>query len=79
MPDRIYGPKGFSDQAVKAATGKTWAKWYAVLDQRDVAGDGHTVTARHLRERLKLSPWWAQAVTSRYESDRGLKNKDTKS
>ena len=77
MATRVHGPRGFSDDSVKDATGKTWAQWRATLDKWDVKTRGHTATAKYLREKHKLSPWWAQAVTARYEWDHGLK-KDKK-
>lgn len=78
VPARIYGPRGFSDDTVRDATGKTWSQWYAVLDKWDVENRGHTATAKYLREKFKLSPWWSQAVTARYEWERGLKKDGTK-
>ncbi|MCH7760228.1 hypothetical protein IIA15_02345 [candidate division TA06 bacterium] len=38
---------------------------------------GHTLTARYLGEKYGLSGWWAQAVTIRYEWERGLRNGKT--
>lgn len=73
MARRVYGPRSFGDDAVRAATGKTWAQWRAVLDTWNAANKGHTQTAAYLRTQHGLRPWWAQAVTARYEWDRGLK------
>ena len=73
MTDRIYGPRGISDAAVQAKTGKTWAEWFAILDAWDVATHGHTQTATYLREARGVGPWWAQSVTGRYEWDHGLR------
>lgn len=78
MATRIYGPRSFSDDSVVSATGKAWAQWYAILDKWNVETHGHTATATYLREKHKLPPWWAQAVTARYEWDRGLKGKQKK-
>jgi hypothetical protein len=78
VPTRVYGPRSFSDDTVRHATGKTWPQWYAVLDQCGVESRGHTATAKYLREAFKLSPWWSQAVTARYEWERGLKKDSDK-
>ena len=67
------GPRGFSDEVVKAKTGRTSAEWYARLDAWGAAAKGHTLTARHLRDVHGVSAWWAQAVTIRYEYERGLR------
>jgi hypothetical protein len=34
---------------------------------------GHTESAKHLREKHGLGPWWAQAVVIRYERENGLR------
>ena len=62
-----------SDDAVRARTGKAWAHWFGVLDRFGLKEKGHTLAARHLREKHELSDWWAQAVTIRYEWERGLR------
>ncbi len=67
------GPRGISEAAVRAKTGKGWEEWYAILDAWKSPGKGHTAIARYLREHQAVSPWWAQAVTVRYEWERGLR------
>jgi len=62
-----------SDEAVKAKTGKDWKGWLAVLDKFDVKKKGHTLAAKYLREKHGLDEWWSQAVTIRYEWERGLR------
>ena len=73
MSQRVYGPRGISEQSVREKTGKGWDEWYAILDGWDAAEKGHTATARYLREEHNVRPWWAQAVTVRYEWERGIK------
>jgi hypothetical protein len=76
MAKKKENKRGFrviSEQAVKAATGRGWAYWFKVLDRFDAKAKGHTLTARHLAEDHGLGPWWAQAVTIRYEWERGLR------
>jgi hypothetical protein len=62
-----------SDEAVKTRTGKDWKGWLTVLDKFDAQKKGHTQTAKYLREKQGLSNWWSQAVTIRYEWERGLR------
>ena len=62
-----------SDEAVRAGTGKGWKRWFQILDAWGVKKHGHALTARHLREKYGLDAWWSQAVTIRYEWERGLR------
>lgn len=62
-----------SDDAVKAKTGRRWKQWFAVLDKFNVKKNGHKLAAKHLYDRYKIGPWWSQAVTIRYEWERGLR------
>ena len=62
-----------SDDSVRRRTGKGWNEWLTVLDDYGAAEKGHAESARHLRESHGVSPWWAQAVTVRYEHERGLR------
>ena len=61
------------DKAVKEKTGKTWEHWFKALDGFNVKENGHKLAAKHLADKYKLSPWWSQAVTIRYEWERGLR------
>jgi hypothetical protein len=60
-----------SDEKAKAATGKDWRQWFSTLDNLRAKKLGHTATARRLREKYRLSNWWPQVVTIRYEKERG--------
>jgi hypothetical protein len=62
-----------SDESVKSKTGKGWVDWFAILDAWGERDEGHTATAKHLQETHGADPWWAQAVTIRYEWERGLR------
>ena len=64
---------GMSDAAVKAKTGKTWAQWFAVLDQAGAAAMSHKDITKLLSARHKLADWWSQMVTVGYERVRGLR------
>ena len=69
--------KGFSrisDEAILKKTCKSWDEWFKILDTWDVKGKGHAETAKHLLEHFTcLNAWWAQAITIRYEKERGLR------
>ena len=73
MSEKKVGFRRISDEAVKAKTGKVWGEWFTILDTWGAKKKGHTQRAKHLREHYGLSPWWAQAVTIRYEWERGLR------
>lgn len=60
-----------SDEKVKATTKKMWQEWFRILDRRNAKRSGHYATAKHLAAKYRLSPWWAQVVTIRYENERG--------
>ena len=62
-----------SDDSVRRRTGKGWDEWLRLLDDWGAEQRGHTESARYLREAHGISPWWAQAVTVRYEYERGLR------
>jgi hypothetical protein len=63
------------DDSVRAKTGKGWQDWFRLLDKFDVKEKGHTQAAKYLRDKHGVNDWWAQAVTIRYEWERGLRRK----
>jgi len=70
------GKAGFrriSEESVRARTDRGWEEWFRILDEWGAPSKGHFESAKHLREDLGISPWWAQAVTIRYEWERGLR------
>ncbi len=62
-----------SDEKVKVKTGKTWRQWFKILDGLDVGKNGHRFASMTMFKKYKLNPWWSQAVTIRYEWERGLR------
>ena len=66
-----------SDDAVRAKTDRVWQAWFSILDKFGAKEKGHTQAAKFLREKHGLSDWWAQAVTIRYEWERGLRSKES--
>lgn len=73
MQDRKRGELAIRDASVKEKTGKSWAEWFAILDEWGAVDKGHKLTARYLEETWKLSPWWSQTVTIRHEQERGAR------
>lgn len=66
---------GMSDEKVKAATGRTWAKWVSALDDVGAYKMSHKDIAALLGEKYGVRPWWAQGVTVGYERIRGLRER----
>lgn len=69
----MAGEQQIGDEAVRAKTGKVWREWFEILDAWGAPEKGHVETARYLGDELGVPPWWAQAVTVRYEQERGLR------
>jgi hypothetical protein len=63
----------YSDEVVRANTGRTWDEWFALLDGWDAAARPHPEIARWLHEEHGVPGWWAQGVTVAYEQARGLR------
>jgi hypothetical protein len=70
------GPRGISEEAVRAKTGVGWDEWFAILNAWNAPERGHTASARYLREEHGVDPWWAQSITVRYEWERGLRKEE---
>ena len=63
-----------SDEAVRDATGRTWAEWFAVLDAHEAFTADHKGIVAALRDEADLtSGWWRQSVAVEYEKARGLR------
>jgi hypothetical protein len=69
----MAGFRKISEESARKATGKGWQEWFKILDEWGMKGKGHTLTAKYLEKELGIGPWWAQAVTIRYEWERGLR------
>jgi hypothetical protein len=72
IPEKTNFAK-ISDEKVKEKTGKSWKQWFKILDGLDIATNGHRFASMTLYRKHNLSPWWCQAVTIRYEWERGLR------
>jgi uncharacterized protein YndB with AHSA1/START domain len=66
-----------SDEAVQAATSRTWDQWFQILDKAGCEQMKHKeiveVVARHLG-----NAWWQQSITVGYERARGLRQLNQK-
>jgi hypothetical protein len=76
VPETEYARlAGMSDEAVRAKTGCTWARWVRALDRIGAMDMPHREIARHVHETFKIDGWWAQTVTVGYERIRGLRER----
>lgn len=64
---------GMSDAAVRARTGCAWDRWVWALDRVRADAWPHPRIAAYIREKYRLSSWWAQTVTVGYERIKGLR------
>ncbi len=64
-----------TNEAAKAATGKTLDQWFKELDK----ADGLKLGRREINNRLyeqKLDPWWCATIAVEYEKHHDLRKKD---
>jgi hypothetical protein len=82
----MYTPS-MRDEKVKAATGKKWSQWFALLDKAGSRKKSHTEIARWVFDKYlgkkgattnvaTSGGWWSQMVTVEYERARGLREKN---
>lgn len=64
---------GVSDDAMRSASGKVHAEWFALLDAWGATDHGHTEIARWLSEAHGVRSWWTQSITVAYERARGIR------
>lgn len=61
------------EEAIRAATGRSRAEWYTLLDDAGAREWDHARTARWLGGEHDVDGWWAQSVTVGYEQSRGMR------
>ena len=64
-----------TNEAARAATGKTLDQWFAELDK----ADGLKLGRREINNRLyqqKLDPWWCATIAVEYEKHHDVRKKD---
>jgi uncharacterized protein YndB with AHSA1/START domain len=65
-----------TNDAVKAATGKSWDEWFADLDSRGGPSIGRREIGNYLIWECKLETWWSAVMNFEYEAARGVTDKD---
>ena len=64
-----------TNEAAKAATGKTLDQWFSELDKLDGLKKGRRAVNNHLVEQ-KVDFWWATTIAVEYEKHHDVKKKD---
>ena len=64
-----------TNEAAKAATGKSLDQWFAALDKMDGLKLGRRAINSHLYEQ-KIDPWWCSTIAVEYEKHHNLRKKD---
>ncbi|RZS65639.1 uncharacterized protein DUF4287 [Agromyces ramosus] len=65
--------EGVGDDAVREATGRERAEWFALLDEAGAATWTHQAIARWLVAEHGVDGWWAQGITVAFEQSRGIR------
>jgi hypothetical protein len=72
---REWPPRSYSDEKVKAATGRGWMSWFVILNNAKATTLPHNEIARLLHEK-GCPAWWAQMIAVEYERARGGRKKN---
>jgi uncharacterized protein YndB with AHSA1/START domain len=64
-----------TNEAAKAATGKTLDQWFAQLDKQDGLKQGRRAINANLYEQ-KIDPWWCTTIAVEYEKHHDARKKD---
>jgi uncharacterized protein YndB with AHSA1/START domain len=75
MKYKLQSDHPVSNEAAKAATGKTLDQWFAELDKLDGLKLGRRAINNQLYER-KLDPWWCTTIAVEYEKHHDARKKD---
>jgi len=71
--------KRISDEAVQKSTGRTWKRWFAILNKAGAKKMEHKEIAKLLHNKYGISGWWSQMVTVQYEQEVKGRKKHQKS
>lgn len=63
----------FSDDAVKAKTGRVWREWFTILNKAGAKKWKHREIATFLYKEQGVGMWWCQMVANEYEHAHGLR------
>ncbi|HWN08021.1 MAG TPA: SRPBCC domain-containing protein [Pyrinomonadaceae bacterium] len=75
MKNNLKSDHPVTNEAAKAATGKTLDQWFAELDK----ADGLKLGRREINNRLqgeKVDPWWASTIAVEFEKHHDVRKKD---
>ncbi len=76
MKVRLETEHPMTEEAIRAATGKTWEEWFAVLDARGGPAQGRREINNYLYADCKIDIWWCSTLNIAYEAARGVVEKD---
>jgi uncharacterized protein YndB with AHSA1/START domain len=76
MKVNVQSDQPVTDEACKAATGKTLAEWFAILDSRGGPAQGRREINNYLFGECKVDQWWSPTIAVEYENSKGLAEKD---
>jgi uncharacterized protein YndB with AHSA1/START domain len=76
MQVRLESQHPETDEAAKAATGRTFEEWFQVLDERGGPAQGRRAINDFLYGECKVDAWWCPTINIRYEAARGVVEKD---
>jgi uncharacterized protein YndB with AHSA1/START domain len=65
-----------TDEACKAATGKTFQEWFEVIDGLGGPAIGRKPVNDHLYGELKVDMWWIATINNLYEAHKSVVEKD---
>lgn len=63
----------YSDEVLAARTGRTYAEWFALLDEWGGTKRSHSEIAQMLVDEHGVGGWWAQGIAVQYEQARGMR------
>ncbi len=76
MKIELRAEHAHDDAATKAATGRSLADWYRLLDGAGGPARGRRELGNLLQDTHKLDPWWATTLLIGHEAAHGLVEKD---
>ncbi|HVV65660.1 MAG TPA: hypothetical protein VHC42_09320 [Rhizomicrobium sp.] len=71
----LWPPPSYSEEKVKAATGKGWMGWFVILNNAEASTKPHKEIAQILHGK-GCPGWWAQMIAVEYERARGGRKKN---
>ena len=72
----LWPPPAYSEEKVKAATGKGWMGWFVILNNMNANDLPHKEVAKRLKEEHSAPSWWCQMIAVEYERARGGRKKN---